>query len=123
MGAKTKRRPGFESPALDQQRRITMSHVPDIPEARPIPLTEDVAVTLPAHVWIAFCAAYGEAEWNSPWATMVTYEAQHMLFTTAYMKAREAHWREEQEQQHSMLGGIFSFMQQAHQPPEEEPGS
>jgi hypothetical protein len=63
---------------------------------RPIDLNEPVSVTLPAHVWRGYMAAYTSTKWEAVDATSIMIEVQNALFDPLWMKEHEA----EQQRRH-----------------------
>lgn len=84
-----------------------MSQIPGIPPTRPIPLNREIKVSLPAYVWVSFCAAYAGADWEDPFASMIAFEAQHMIHTPAYMKEREAEHQNHRDEQERLARGFL----------------
>lgn len=62
----------------------------------------DVTVSLPAHVWIGFIAAYNSTRWISPDASAIGYAAMQQMLDPVYIKEQEA----EHEQHHDTLKSL-----------------
>lgn len=60
-------------------------------------LSEDVSVTLPAHVWISFWSCYFSAEWTNHYASHVADAAQRAILHPDHIARREEQYREQQE--------------------------
>lgn len=88
----------------------------DLPKARNISLTDPVTVTLPAHIWLGFFAAYMSTKWACNYASAIAVAAQEQLMDPLWLKEREAH-----QQQHDDIGQALVHGFLTGRPPEPPP--
>lgn len=77
------------------------------PRYRKMDLSDPVTITLPAHVWFGFCAAYVSAEWADYYATRITKEAQKQMLDPVYLKEHEAASQYAKDVGNSALSALF----------------
>jgi hypothetical protein len=79
----------------------------DVPRMRDdLKMNDEVSVTLPAHVWLAFVTVYMVAKWSNPYATMVALAARETIYHPRYLSEQEA----QRQQHHDMHQKIISRM-------------
>jgi nitrate reductase cytochrome c-type subunit len=81
-----------------------------------IGLNDPVSVTLPAHVWIGFIAAYSSCAWNSGHATQVANAAGKEILHPLWINEQEAQRQQQVDEQQAAFNSLFTG-----QPPEVPP--
>jgi hypothetical protein len=72
-----------------------------MPQYKDLKLNDDVTITLPAHIWQGFYAAYLSADWNDYYANVVANAGQEQMLDPIYLREREAHAQEQAEHAHA----------------------
>lgn len=76
---------------------------------REITLNEPVTITLPAHVWCGFLAAYVAAKWSCADASVILNEVQNALFDPLWLRERQAEVQRVHDERHRLISGITGF--------------
>lgn len=83
----------------------------EFPRYKPMDVTADVTVTLPAHVWLGFAAAYNVAGWECSEVTAICLEAQAQMLDPVYLRERMAQLQQHRDLHERMnkqvFGGLF----------------
>lgn len=62
----------------------------DSPHYKKMDISDDVTVTLPAHVWIGFVSAYTSTKWSNVDTSRIALTAQEQMLEPSFVKARDA---------------------------------
>lgn len=74
---------------------------------REMDLNAPVSITLPAHVWRGFLAAYCSTKWESTDATSIMMEIQDALFDPLWAREQQAEAQRKHDEYHRRMSGIL----------------
>lgn len=87
--------------------------MPKNPVMRDIKLNDPVSITLPAHIWLGFVAAYATSDWNCNYANNIATEVSDALLDPIYMNERLAEEQQARDEQSAtmqrLMGQIPEF--------------
>ena len=77
--------------------------MPKNPVMRDIKLNDPVSITLPAHIWLGFVAAYATSDWNCNHANQIATEVSEALLDPLYMNERLAAEQQARDEQQAIF--------------------
>src|ERR1700744_5090030 len=80
--------------------------MPEYHRYKKLDISEDVTVTLPAHIWLSFISAYCASDFKDPDVTEVANAAQDQMLDPEYKKERD----EAYANQRQKAGEMFEKM-------------
>jgi hypothetical protein len=75
-----------------------------------ISLNTPITVTAPAHIWLAFIAAYNACDWANDNATYVLGKAIREIMDPIYLNEQEAAAQEAHDQQEQLFQHLSSHL-------------
>lgn len=80
----------------------------DLPRYKKMDLSEPVTVTLPAHIWMSFAAAYQSTDWADPYASLIAKTAQEEMLDPIYIRERQAAMQQQRDEHKSIFDAMFT---------------
>ena len=81
----------------------------NFPVYRKMELGEDLAITMPAAMWLQFVAAYASTDWQCGAASHIAYQVTRSLLDPVYLSEREAADQAAVDEQQAVMARMFGM--------------